>query len=258
MSASNSPPTEGTPKVTPLSWMISISAPQLLTKGSTVGPLVQSSEADVRPVNQLSVSWRVSWVTCTHSGSQWPGSLRAKSFRGCSSLGLNSACELQSCLHLSCWLHPVACQPWIYLDFLPDCWVTGAEDSVSGILLCWHPLRPRMWSQRKPLIMPNIQLTDKMTLPLLDFLCCCLCTISFLFLLMFGLYPVAYETSISSSSHQFGSTEYYSEEEVENSVCCSQSWVSFFSFFFLKVRIYPTIVFKIILLCSRIYYLGRP
>ena len=184
MSASNSPPTEGTPKVTPLSWMISISAPQLLTKGSTVGPLVQSSEADVRPVNQLSISWRVSWVTCTHSGSQWPGSLRVKSFRGCSSLGLNSACELQSCLHLSCWLHPVACQPWIYLDFLPDCWVTGAEDSVSGILLCWHPLRPRMWSQRKPLIRPNEQLTHKMTLPLLDFLCCCLCTISFLFLLM--------------------------------------------------------------------------
>lgn len=54
-------------------------------------------------------------------------------------------------------------------------------------------------TQKETFMRQNEKLTDKMTLPLLDFLCCFLCTILFLFFLNVGLYPVAYQTSISST-----------------------------------------------------------
>lgn len=140
-----------------------------------------------------------------------------------------------NCNHASIWAvgcywdHPVATQPWICLSFLPDCRVTGAEDSANGISPCWHPPRPRMWSQRKPLIRLNKQLTDQMALPLLDFLCC-LCTFSFIFFLMLVYIQLHIKPPSLLQAIQFGSTEYHSENGVENSVCCSESWASFFSF----------------------------
>lgn len=108
-----------------------------------------------------------------------------------------------NCNHASIWAvgcywdHPVAAQPWICLSFLPECRVTGAEDSASGISPCWHLPRPRMWSQRKSLIGLNEQLTDQMPCH-----CWTSCVVAFLPFLFFS-FRCWFISSCISNQHLF-------------------------------------------------------